>query len=124
MEGVYGLSVKRLVCPLSFMQNVSVYTKTGSRYGSENLSAADPAGTYPTLQDSIKSLSDDGPVVYPVGDLVQVLDNEQFIGKKRGVKPAHQVRASFVTNRAYVEVNPGKPTAPVLQAKASLIPTN
>ncbi len=104
VEDIYGLGQQRLVCPLGYMQNLATYTNTGSRYPTDIHSTISPVGSYTTLHNSLKAMSEGEPDPYPACDTVNVFDNEQVVGKKRGVKPVHKATCSVITNVAYFKV--------------------
>lgn len=105
VENVYGICHKNIICPFSFMQNVSLYTTTNSRYGSSLLNATQPCGSYTSLQSTLNETFAAVPAKIPPVDCMTVFDNEQVIGKKSGIQPSQKARCSVITNLAYVKLD-------------------
>lgn len=107
VESVYGICNKRMVCPFSFMENLSLYTTSGSRYATEVLGTTVPCGSYRTLQSTLNETFATKPAVVSNADGAVVFDNEQVVGKKVGVRPSQKARCSVITNIAFVQLEEG-----------------
>ena len=100
---MYSISNSRLQLPISFSENLLVYSLTHSKQLVRYNSCIGPAGSYSFLHDWIKEQAAE-PVPYPSGLAKSVFDNEQVIGKTRSVKAENKVPGSVITSHAYLNI--------------------
>ena len=100
-EQVYKLRNSNLVGPTSFMRGLTVYTNTGSKAAVKVVSYG--GGGYTTIKDWLNCLPKENPPI-PEGVLLNVFDNEQVIGRKRGLRPKNKCTSSVITNKAFVSL--------------------
>ena len=56
-----------------------------------------------TIKDWLNCLPKENPPI-PEGVLLNVFDNEQVIGRKRGLRPKNKCTSSVITNKAFVSL--------------------
>ncbi|CAC5398226.1 RAG1 [Mytilus coruscus] len=86
LEQLYLLRCPNLISPLSFLLNVCVYSLTGSKLAIDMIGNCCPAGHYKTVTNWLKEQGTEKPVI-PVGDIMNIFDNEQVIGRKSAIRP-------------------------------------
>ncbi len=103
LEQMYMIRDRSYISPLAFLLNMCIYTLTGSKLAVDLVGNSCPAGHYKTVT---KWLRDQGTaeILCPDGDLVNVFDNEQVVGRKSGIKPGHKVSISIITNKGFVKM--------------------
>ena len=104
IELMYSISNSRLQLPISFPENLLVYSLTHSKQLVRYNSSIGPAGSYSFLHDWIKGQAAE-PVPYPSGLAKSVFDNEQVIGNTRSVKAENKVPGSVITSHAYLNID-------------------
>ena len=105
VEQVYKLCDDRLISPFAFLQNLCIYSLTGSRKTVDLTGKTKPSGCYSSVVKWLLEQSSREPVVAD-GDLINVFDNEQVIGFKSAIKPKHKAKVSVITNKGYLNFDP------------------
>lgn len=118
VENVYKLAYPKLVSPFAFVRNVCLYALTGSKQALEINSRTSPSGGYKTVMTWLLDQSGE-PQPCPEGDVMNVFDNEQVIGRKNAIKPKNKARISIITNKGFVQLEGDG----VLQSKAEFKPS-
>ncbi|KAJ8030711.1 hypothetical protein HOLleu_27195 [Holothuria leucospilota] len=118
VEQIYSLTNPYVVLPLSFSENVLIYSIVQSKLTANVYGLTSPGGSYWTVRNWLKGLSMD-PLPTPRGDCLVAFDNDQVIGKSYNVRENNKVKTSIVTSVCVAEVDPdGK-----LQNESSLRPS-
>ncbi|CAC5422226.1 RAG1 [Mytilus coruscus] len=103
LEQLYLLRCPNLISPLSFLLNVCIYSLTGSKLAIDMIGNCCPAGHYKTVTNWLKEQGTEEPVI-PVGDIMNIFDNEQVIGRKSAIRPNQKVSVSIITNKGIVSL--------------------
>ena len=100
IDMLYKLRVPSIITPLSFMKNLSVFISQDKKGVCKLNAASAPGGSYTCLTEWLKIQSNTNQPSAPEGDLLNVFDNDQVIGKTYTVRPDNKVNMSIITNKA------------------------
>lgn len=117
IELIYGCHNSKLVLPLSFQENLLVYSLCRSKQLVSYNSRMYPAGSSDFISKWLTDQSNQ-PVEFPNGLVRAVFDNEQVIGKTYKVKADNKVPSSVITSHIYISLD----TENKLQNEASCAP--
>ena len=106
IEIIYSTWNSKLQLPISFSENLLVYSQTHRKQLVHYNSCAGPAGSYSYLHKWILDQVAD-PIPYPTGLAKSVFDNEQVVGKTPSVKAENKVPGSVITSHAYLSIDNG-----------------
>ena len=104
VESIYKVSTQKLVSPFSFLQNVCLYCISGSKLATDMIGKTKPSGGYYTLLSWLSEQTTKEPEC-PPGDVMNVFDNEQVIGRKSGIKPKNKAKVSIITNKGVCQLD-------------------
>ena len=118
IDMIYKLRVPSIITPLSFMKNLTTFVSNDRRWICKLNAVTSPGGSYTTISDWLKLQSQTSEPVAPEGDILNVFDNDQVIGKTFTVKPNNKVNMSIITNRAWIPID----ASSNLQGKEDFMP--
>lgn len=104
VEIMYGCRNKNLVLPLSFQENLLVYSLSRNKQLVGFNSRLCPAGSEKTISRWMTQQADT-PVKYPEGLVRSVFDNEQVVGKTYRVKSDNKLPTSVITSHLYIVID-------------------
>ena len=104
IELIYGCHNSKLVLPLSFQENLLVYSLCRSKQLVSYNSQMSPSGSSDFISKWLNEQSST-PVDFPEGLVRSVFDNEQVIGKTHKVKADNKVPASVITSHIYISLD-------------------
>lgn len=104
VEHFYLLSYPKFISPLSFLLNVCSYALSGSKSIVDMYGNASPAGHYKTVTQWLRDQSTP-EVETPDGNILNVFDNEQVIGRKNQIKPGSKTEMSIITNKGFIALS-------------------
>ena len=104
VEQSYKICVPNLVSPFAFLQNLCLYTLTGSKTAIDIFGRTAPSGGYKTIYRWLYDQKAAEPVC-PPGETMNVFDNEQIIGRKTAIKPNSKARVSIITNKGTTQLS-------------------
>ncbi|KAK3103938.1 hypothetical protein FSP39_023044 [Pinctada imbricata] len=104
MEQSYKLCLPSLVSPFAFLQNLCLYTLTGSKTAVNIFGRTAPSGGYKTI---FKWLYDQKttPPVCPAGETMNVFDKEQVVRRKTAIKPNSKAKVSIIANKGITQLS-------------------
>lgn len=105
VEQIYMVNNPVIISPLSFLMNISAYSLSGSKTLVDILGNANPAAHYKTVTEWLRDQNAD-EIKIELGDVLNVFDNEQVIGRKHAIKPGNKAAISIITNKAYCCMDP------------------
>lgn len=117
VEQIYMVAAPTLISPVSFLLNVCSYSLSGSKHVVDMIGECTPGGKYKTVTNWLKNQGTSAPVI-PDGDLINVFDNEQVIGRKNAIRPKSKATISIITNKGFVKTK----SAEQIQGKQELKP--
>ena len=117
LEMIYKVRYPSCIAPLSFMRNLASYVGHDKAKIMKINGASSPGGSYTTVTNWVKSLAA-APPSCPSGDIINIFDNDQVVGKTYTVQPLNRVKASVITNRAWIQSDP----TGILQANRDFMP--
>ncbi|XP_060595290.1 uncharacterized protein LOC132749514 isoform X1 [Ruditapes philippinarum] len=103
VEHLYMIPCPSTISPISFLLNVCNYAITGSKTTVDMYGSSSPGGHYKAVTQWLKEQGT-VPAVCPEGDLLNVFDNEQIIGKSYTIKPSNKQKISVITNKGVVSL--------------------
>lgn len=117
VEQIYKVRYPTLILPIAFLLNICTYAITGSKTVVNMIGNYCPSGHYKTVTQWLKDQGTTEPQI-PVGDLMNVFDNEQVISRKHAIKPNNKGTCSIITNKGIVELQ----SKERIQCKAEMKP--
>ena len=119
MEQIYGCHNSKLILPLSFQENLLVYSLCRSKQLVTYNCKMYPSGSPDFISKWLTGQSN-VPVQFPEGLVSSVFDNEQVIGKTHKVKSDNKVPSSVITSHIYISID----SKNKLQNDVKFAPTN
>jgi len=101
IEYIYGCRNSKLVLPLSFQENILIYSLSRSKTLVSYSGKLNPFGSYDYMAKWMSAQALD-PIDVPMGVVRSVFDNEQVIGKTYKVRAENKVPMSVVTSHIYI----------------------
>jgi hypothetical protein len=101
VEQVYMICMPSIILPVSFLLNLTTYALTGSKSVVNMLGNTSPSGHYKVVTQWLREQESQETQV-PCGDVMNVFDNEQVIGRKHAIKANNKAKISVITNKGYV----------------------
>ena len=117
IELIYGLRKSRIVLPVSFMENLNIYTQTRNKKLMAYSSKTAPRGSIIYIESWLSKQASE-PIKLPDGMVRAIFDNEQKIGKTRKTGKEKKLPMSVITNSAMIELDPDN----LVQNKAAFSP--
>ena len=104
VEFFYGCRNSKIVLPLSFQENIVLYSLSRNKTLVASAAKMNPSGSYDYLSKWMTEQASEA-VSFPSWCVRAVSDNEQCTGRTHKVKAQHWVPMSIVTSHIYINFN-------------------
>jgi hypothetical protein len=102
VELIYKIRNNKLILPVSFLQSLYIYTKTGSKLASDMSGKTSAGGGYKTMQRWMSIQSEKNQVAFPDSDVMILFDNEQVVRYCRSLDALRMNCTAVITMTAFV----------------------